>query len=74
MSSNILPKSLEEALDTLSLESTLVLSNILIGKAIYLRNQELRNTKVDKLLKPKSILSTDTAIKLPTALHKPLEL
>lgn len=68
MSSNILPKSLEEALDTLSLESTLVLSNILIGKAIYLRNQELRNTKVDKLLKP------DTAIKLPTALHKPLEL
>jgi hypothetical protein len=67
MSSNILPKALEEALDTLSLESTLVLSNILISKAIYLRNQELRKAKVDKLLKP------DTAIQLPISLHKPLE-
>lgn len=73
MSSNILPKSLEEALDTLSLESTLVLSNILIGKAIYLRNQELSKAKVNSLIKPNK-LSTDTAIKLPTVLHKPLEI
>lgn len=72
MSSNILPKPLEEALDTLSLENTLVLSNILLSKAIYLRNQELRKAKVDSLIKPNK-LSTDTAIKLPYAIHKSIE-
>lgn len=58
---------LEEALDKLDLDSSLVLANILLQKVLYLRNQELSKAKVDKLLKP------DTAIKIPTMIHKPLD-
>ena len=57
---------LEEALDKLDLDSSLVLANILIQKVLYLRNEELRNTKVDKLLKP------DTRITIPMSINKPL--
>jgi hypothetical protein len=61
------PKNpLEEALDKLDLDSSLVLANILIQKVLYLRNQELSKAKVDKLLKP------DTAIKIPMSINKPL--
>ena len=69
MTKTIIPKNpLEEALDKLDIDNSLVLANILLQKAIYLRNEELRNTKVDKLLKP------DTAIKIPLAIHKPLDM
>jgi hypothetical protein len=62
-----LHKDFDQALEQLDLDAALTLSNILLQKAIYLRNKELRNTKVDKLLKPiKPNMITDTAIKLPT--------
>jgi len=64
----IVPKNpLEEALDKLDLDNTLVLANILLQKALYLRNKEQAKAKVDKLIKP------DTAIQIPLSIHKPLE-
>lgn len=64
----IKPKNpLEQALEQLDLQATLVLLTVLSQRALMLQQKELKNTKVDKLLKP------DTAIKIPFSIHKPIE-
>ena len=65
---SLLPKTdLEQALDKLDLQGILVLMAILSQKAIMMQQNEARKARVDKLMKP------DTAIKIPTAIHKPIE-
>lgn len=66
----LIPKKnpLEEALSNLDLQATIVLLTVLSQRALMLQQEQLKKTKVDKLLKP------DTAIKLPFSMHKPLEL
>lgn len=51
---------LEEALDKLDLQATLVLLTMLSQKALMLQQAEAKKNTVAKLLKP------DTAIKLPS--------
>lgn len=60
----IRPKNpLEEALDKLDLQATLVLLTMLSQKALMLQQAEAKKNTVAKLMKP------DTAIKLPNGLQ-----
>ena len=79
----IVPKKnpLEESLSKLDLQATLVLLTVLSQRALMLQQEQLKNTKVDKLLKPSSQSligvtpsTTATAIKIPLSIHKPIEL
>lgn len=51
--------TLEEALDKMNLQSTLVLLTILSNRALSLQQQEAKKNHISKLMKP------DTAIILP---------
>lgn len=50
---------LEESLNKLDLQGTLVLMNLLAVRALGLQQDEVKKNKISKLMKP------DTAIKLP---------